>query len=582
MKPRIMVLTPAIGRRGGGVSEAARLFVTALLAEGRFAPEVVTLRDGDFEADRANWPAVPIHAFRFFGPSNYGFSPGMLLYVLRNRGAAAVHVHGIWMFHVFCAALWCKLCRRPAVVTPHGMLETYILKRSPRLKAAVSWLYQSRFLTNAAALHVLTDKETRDVAQAGMPTLRCHVIPNYVVPPPANPGPPDWWQDAFNTRRIFLFFGRIHDKKGWRELCAAWETLNEIDPSFRTNAQLVFCGWPDACPTFEPTVAVLARRFGNVLFAGPQFGIDRDRSMAAADVFLLPSKSEGLPMAVLEAWATSIPAVMTRACNLDQGFTAGAAVETREDAEAIATALRTVQDWPADRLEKAGTAARDLVATEFSQRQVGHHLAEVFDQVISTLLERVPLTRPLDSAKADTFTGAPSFAALNRIERAVFSVVWLLFASWTPPPMRRWRLWLLRRFGANIAVTANVYGSARIWLPRNLSMEAYSALGPGVQCYCMAPVHIGRHAVVSQRAHLCSGTHDIRDARFQLRVLPIDIGDDAWICAEAFVGPGVKVGQGAILAARAVAFSDLNDWTVYRGNPAAAVKLRPQFQRSRS
>ena len=164
MKPRVMVLTPAIGRRGGGVSEAARLFVTALVAEGRFAPEVVTLNDDSFAADRANWPAVPIHGFRSYGPSNFGFSPGMLLHVLRNRDAALVHVHGIWMFHVFCAALWCKLRRRPAVVTPHGMLETWILKRSPRLKAAVSRLYQARFLAGAAAIHVLTGKETNDVA----------------------------------------------------------------------------------------------------------------------------------------------------------------------------------------------------------------------------------------------------------------------------------------------------------------------------------------------------------------------------------------------------------------------------------
>lgn len=383
MKPRILVLTPAIGRRGGGVSEAARLFVAALLADGRFAPEVVTLRDDDLEADRRNWPKAPIHAFRSYGPSNYGFSPGMLLHVLRNGDAALVHVHGIWMFHVFCAALWCLLRHRPAVVTPHGMLEPWILRRSPKLKAAVSGLYQRRFLARAAALHVLTEKEVGDVAQAGLPTERCHVIPNYAMPPAPDPGLPGWWQPEFDTRRVFLFFGRIHDKKGWRELCAAWEQLSEADPSFRTGAQLVFCGWPDACPAFEPTVAALAQRFGNALFAGPQFGLERDRSMAAADVFVLPSKSEGLPMAVLEAWAAGVPAVMTRACNLDQGFAAGAAVETGESADAIAAALREVHRWPEERLADAQAAARSLVAAEFSQAEVGHRIADLFDNLIS-------------------------------------------------------------------------------------------------------------------------------------------------------------------------------------------------------
>ena len=377
MKPRVMVLPPAIGRRGGGVSEAARLFVTALVAEGRFAPEVVTLNDDSFAADRANWPAVPIHGFRSYGPSNFGFSPGMLLHVLRNRDAALVHVHGIWMFHVFCAALWCKLRRRPAVVTPHGMLETWILKRSPRLKAAVSRLYQARFLAGAAAIHVLTGKETNDVAQAGLPTARCHVIPNYALPPADDAAMPRWWQPEFAERRIFLFFGRIHDKKGWRELCAAWTQLSASDPSFCRSAQLVFCGWPDSCPDFEPTVVALAERFGNILFAGPQFGIERDHSMAAADIFVLPSKSEGLPMAVLEAWAAGVPSLMTRACNLDQGFGAGAAVEVGKDATTIAEGMVRIMAWSDETLDQARTSARTLVAAEFSQDGVAKRYADL-------------------------------------------------------------------------------------------------------------------------------------------------------------------------------------------------------------
>lgn len=382
MKPRIMVLVPSIGRRGGGVSESARLFVDALLVDGRFAPEVVTLLDADLEADRTFWPGIPIHAFRAYGPSNFGFSPGMLLHVLSNRSAAAVHVHGLWMFHVACAALWTRLYRRPAVVTPHGMLEAWILARSRRLKAAVSALYQARFLRRTEALHVLTKKEASDVAQADLPTARCHVIPNYVSPVPADPGLPDWWQPAFASRRLYLFFGRIHNKKGWRELCSAWARLNETDSTFREKAQLVFCGWPDACPDFEPAVAELSARFGNALFAGPQFGAARNRSLAAADIFVLPSKSEGLPMTVLEAWSAGIPALLTQACNLDVGFEAGAAMETGEEAAEIAQAIGAVQDWSEAQLSRAGAAAKALVARDFSRDDAGRRMADLFAQVI--------------------------------------------------------------------------------------------------------------------------------------------------------------------------------------------------------
>lgn len=185
----------------------------------------------------------------------------------------------------------------------------------------------------------------------------------------------------------------------------------------------------------------------------------------------------------------------------------------------------------------------------------------------------------IDATKADPFAGAPSFSLSNRLQRYLFQIVWALLASWTPPPFRSWRLWLLRCFGARIDRTANVYGSARIWLPRNLSMEAYATLGPGVHCYSMGPISLGRYAVVSQRAHLCAGTHDIHNSHFQIKTYPISIGASAWICAEAFVGPGVTVGQGAVLAARGAAFSNLDPWTVYRGNPALAINKRNHFER---
>lgn len=133
---------------------------------------------------------------------------------------------------------------------------------------------------------------------------------------------------------------------------------------------------------------------------------------------------------------------------------------------------------------------------------------------------------------------------------------------------------LLRLFGARVAATANVYGSARIWSPANLVLDDHAAIGPGAIVYSMARITIGAHAVISQRAHLCAGTHDIEDAAFQLHARPIAIGARAWIAAEAFVGPGVTVGTGAVLGARGCAMRDLAAWTVYGGNPASVIRSR--------
>lgn len=172
----------------------------------------------------------------------------------------------------------------------------------------------------------------------------------------------------------------------------------------------------------------------------------------------------------------------------------------------------------------------------------------------------------------------PTFSLANRLRRLAWSLTWLLLARWTPPQARLWRLALLRAFGAKVSWQANVYASVKVWAPWHLKMAPLAALAPGVEVYNIAPVSIGEMVVVSQGAYLCTGTHDHRDPAFPLYARPIAIGRRAWICAEAFVGPGVIVGEGAVLAARAVAFKPLAPWTVYQGNPAVAVNTRPEIK----
>ncbi len=181
---------------------------------------------------------------------------------------------------------------------------------------------------------------------------------------------------------------------------------------------------------------------------------------------------------------------------------------------------------------------------------------------------------PLDAGTTAAWEGGASFSLRNRLYRLSFQLVWALCAAWTPPPLRRWRRWILCRFGARLAPTANVYGSARIWSPANLTMDDYAAVGPGAIVYAMAPIRLGAYAIVSQRAHLCAGTHDIEDPAFQLRARPIVVGARAWVAAEAFVGPGVTIGEGAVLGARACAMRDVEPWTVNSGNPAQILRHR--------
>lgn len=170
---------------------------------------------------------------------------------------------------------------------------------------------------------------------------------------------------------------------------------------------------------------------------------------------------------------------------------------------------------------------------------------------------------------------APTFTLKNRLLRTAWRLMWLLAARWTPPPLHFWRNTLLNLFGARVAMSAHIYSSVEIWAPWNLNVAEFGSMAPNVRCYNMAPITIGYKAVVSQGAYLCTGTHDYRSPAFTLFARPISVGARAWICADAFVGPGVTVGDGAVLAAAGAAFHDLDPWTVYVGNPAAARRARP-------
>jgi putative colanic acid biosynthesis acetyltransferase WcaF len=180
----------------------------------------------------------------------------------------------------------------------------------------------------------------------------------------------------------------------------------------------------------------------------------------------------------------------------------------------------------------------------------------------------------VDAREHSTWTSGYSFSFRNRLYRLAWMICWALLASWTPPIAHGWRRLLLRLFGAKIAPTASIYPDARIWSPANLIVESRACIGPRVIVYSMARVTFEKYSLASQGAHICAGTHDIEDESFQLKASPIVIKYRAWIAAEAFVGPGVTVGDGAVLGARACTFTDLDPWTVYVGNPARPLKVR--------
>ena len=163
----------------------------------------------------------------------------------------------------------------------------------------------------------------------------------------------------------------------------------------------------------------------------------------------------------------------------------------------------------------------------------------------------------------------------NKLFRGLWELIrLLLFRPFSGRIFMPWRAFLLRLFGAALAPGAHVYATARIRDPRNLIMAEGSCLADGVICYNVAQIVIGRHATVSQRCFLCTASHDIDSPGHELITAPIRIGDFAWVAAEAYIGKGVDIGNGAVVGARAAVFRTVPPKAVVGGNPAVFIRNR--------
>lgn len=166
-----------------------------------------------------------------------------------------------------------------------------------------------------------------------------------------------------------------------------------------------------------------------------------------------------------------------------------------------------------------------------------------------------------------------NYSTKDNVKRILWSITKPLF-RFSPRIFWGWRRILLRLFGAKIGKHVHIYNSATIYMPWNLEIGDWSAIGEFAFVYNLGKVTIGQKATISHKAHLCAGTHDFQNVSLPLQKPPITIGDQVWICADAFIGPGVEVSEGSVIGARAVVVKNIAPWSVVAGNPAMFIKKR--------
>lgn len=364
----VVHLLDSSSRLAGGIAEAVKGLARAQAAAGAQV-SVLAGTDAESAADQAGWAPLKVDNVPSGGLAN-GIMGAAFRARLDELQPDLVHLHGLWGPAARALAGWGR--RVPFVVSPHGMLDSWALARSAAKKRLSAAVWEGGLLRKAAFVHALAQAEEAAVRAYGV-TGRVEIVPNGVAcPQEIGPLPSA-------SPRTMLFMARIHPKKGLAELIAAWATL---PPEVRQGWHLRIAGWDEIgiLDALRQQADAVPQGAG-ISFPGGLHGADKDAALRGASAFILPSHSEGLPMAVLEAWAYGLPVFMTQACNLPEGFAAGAAVEVTTDPAQMAQVLaRMLPDDAA--LAAAGAAGRKLALEQFAWGTIAARMLAHYHSVL--------------------------------------------------------------------------------------------------------------------------------------------------------------------------------------------------------
>ena len=341
--------------QGGGLGAAAAQLHTACAALGHDSVLLTTKAGGAEES------AAGIRRFARRGPAKLFYAPGLARAAAECLRADRVvtHGHGLYVYPNFAVGRLAWRRGQPLVYHPHGMFEPWILARSRLKKQVAHWLFENANFRQARLWRALTSKEADQIRARGI-TAPIVVFPNGVEAAALQIA---GGQRPAAGRRQILFLGRLHPKKGLPLLVAAWAALGRAAADW----EIVIAGPDELGHRAEVEAQVRAAGLGEaVRFIGPVAGAAKVACLLAADVFVLPSHSEGFSVAILEALAAGLPVVATRACNFPGLTSSGAGWECEPTAESVTGALALALAAGDDARRQRGELGRRLVVENYA------------------------------------------------------------------------------------------------------------------------------------------------------------------------------------------------------------------------
>lgn len=383
---KICVLS-GITHKAGGLFYAVNSLCKGLNRQG-CAVSVVGREDDVPKEAMDAWGALPVAPYKAYGPLGSSLK---LRNLLKISDADVVHQHGIWMDDQWAALQWQKKTGRPVVVSPHGMLDPWAVRNSAWKKKLVGLIFANESLHKATCIHALCQSEADSIRAYGLENPIA-IIPNGIDLPDFDHSMRK--VQCSKKKRKLLFLGRIHPKKGLKELIAAWSMVPE---ACRNEWELIIAGWDDGghLDSLKKQASTLGLQWSvdeldselcsaatDLHFVGPKFGEEKYELLRSSEAFILPSFSEGLPMSVLEAWAHALPVLMTPQCNIPEGFAMGSAIKIEPNPDDVGAGLLTLFSMnDADRVQMGQMGLR-MVKEKFTWAKIAAEMHAVYQWIL--------------------------------------------------------------------------------------------------------------------------------------------------------------------------------------------------------
>lgn len=380
----VLHVTPSMSPAWGGPTVAVSELTSELSRQG-VGCEIVTTRGHRVGINQVSSSGVPIYSFDTGFPARIWTAySGELPRFLNDKASSfdLIHIHEVWHHPGYAAFRAARKHNLPCILTIHGELSEWGLRQKALKKRIYRLVLLDGMLRNVSALHALTRAEKEQIIKLGYETPVV-VAPNGIEAAPfeALPDPAGFIQrfPLLRGKRVVLFLGRLHPKKGVDILARSFSTIAR-----RFEDVVLLVVGPNKFGTQEKMEYILSSEglLDRTMFTGLLTGVDKLAAMSCADLFVLPSRSEGLAITVLEAMAARLPVVITKDCEFPEVSEYGAGLIVEADEAPIAEAINMLLSDTALR-DHMGQQGHKLVTERYTWQAIAATMVNLYQTLVA-------------------------------------------------------------------------------------------------------------------------------------------------------------------------------------------------------